>query len=289
MCDARLTQLFSPRSRPLVVVLGTNEIASAVAVRLVAQRYLVILSHDPFPPVIRRGMAFHDALYDDDVEVDGIVGERADTALEIADILSKPGRVAVTPLHFTDLVTLRGPDALVDARMQKNRVTPDLRGSARIAVGLGPCFETGINCDVAVETHPALIGSVIRNGRTRPADGVARTLGRAGKERFFYSARQGLWRTPVDIGARVYKGFVLGHHDGVPVHAPMDGFLRGIARDGANVPRAVKLIEIDPRGRAASWKGSDERGRVIAEATVKAIGERVSSRAMFATAEYLWN
>jgi Na+-translocating ferredoxin:NAD+ oxidoreductase RnfC subunit len=93
----------------------------------------------------------------------------------------------------------------------------------------------------------------------------------------------------VDIGARVYKGFVLGHHDGVPVHAPMDGFLRGIARDGANVPRGVKLIEIDPRGRAASWKGSDERGRAIAEATVKAIGERVSSRAMFATAEYLWN
>ena len=290
MRDARLRNLFSNQSRPLVVVLGTNEIASAVAVRLVWRHYLVILSDDPFPPVIRRGMAFHDALFDDQAEVDGIIGERAETALEIVDVISKHGRVAVTPLHFTDLLTLRGPDALVDARMQKDRVTPDLRGGARVAVGLGPCFETGVNCDIAVETHPAMTGSLIENGRTKPADGVARTLGRAGKERFVYSDRHGLWRTPLDIGARVFKDFSLGHLDGVMLHAPMDGFLRGVARDGASVPRGVKLVEIDPRGRAASWTGSDERGRLIAEATVKAVGSRVAHRAAFQTADpFMWN
>jgi xanthine dehydrogenase accessory factor len=40
-------------------------------------------------------MAFHDALFDDRRIVEGIRGERADTAREIAIIADKPKRVAV--------------------------------------------------------------------------------------------------------------------------------------------------------------------------------------------------
>jgi len=42
----------------LAVILGTDEIASAVAVNLYRSGYCVVLSHDPLPPVIRRKMAF---------------------------------------------------------------------------------------------------------------------------------------------------------------------------------------------------------------------------------------
>ena len=216
-------------------------------------------------------MAFHDALFEDRAQVDGIAGERAETATEIANVLAKPGHVVVTPLQLTDLIALRMPDVLIDARMQKYRMTPDLRGIAKLTVGLGPRFEVGTNCDIAIETHPAKVGRVVEQGATDLADGVARNLGGVGKERFIYADRHGLWRTPVDIGARVFKGFVIGHHEGVPVHAPMDGFLRGIARDGTFAPCGVKLAEFDPRGRAATWTGSDQRGRAIAEATAKAI------------------
>ncbi len=61
--------------------------------------------------------------------------------------------------------------------------------------------------------------------------------------------------------------------DGLPIQAPMDGFLRGIARDGVHAALGVKLVEIDPRGRASNWTGTDERGRAIAEAVVRAIAE----------------
>jgi hypothetical protein len=37
------------------------------------------------------------------------------------------------------------------------------------------------------------------------------------------------------------------------------------------VPAHVKILEIDPRGRNASWTGMDELGRRIARATVRAI------------------
>ncbi|MGD5699698.1 hypothetical protein QUT65_22625, partial [Xanthomonas citri pv. citri] len=58
---------------------------------------------------------------------------------------------------------------------------------------------------------------------------------------------------------------------GIPVVAPRDGILRGIARDGSEVPAGVKLLEVDPRGRHAQWTGIDHRGRAIANATSAAV------------------
>ncbi len=265
-------------SDPFAIILGTNEIASAIAVRLAWKGYSVVMSHDPFPPVIRRGMAFHDALFDDRVEVDGIFGFRAESALEIVDALHAPGRVAVTQLQLTDLITLRSPIIVVDARMQKHRVTPDLRRLARLAIGIGPKFTAHQNCDIAIETHPTKTGGLVETGETLLPDGVARTLGGAGKERFIYSPREGLWRTPLDIGALIFKDFVIGYLDGLPIRAPIDGYLRGIARDGAFAPADVKLVEVDPRGRNACWTGTDERGRQIAVAVVDAIAKCAAMR-----------
>ena len=271
MSKRMLGEFLEGRSATFEVILGTNEIASAAAVRLSRDGYRVLMCHDPFPPVIRRGMAFYDVLFDDQVEIDGVPGRRAGTTLEIGEALASGASIAVTELQLSDVIPLRVPDILVDARIQKHRVTPDLRKTAGLSIGLGPNFTAGYNCDVAIETHPAHTGELLAEGATRSSDGVPRYLGGVGRERFVYAARSGVWRTPLDIGARVFKGFVMGRLDGLPVAAPMDGRLRGIARDAVFVPQSVKFIEIDPRGTSASWTGSDERGRTIAEATVTAI------------------
>jgi len=103
------------------------------------------------------------------------------------------------------------------------------------------------------------------------ADGIERALGGVGRERFVYSDRPGRWHTAVDIGTRIFKGFVLGHLDGRPVTAPFDGVLRGLVRNSTSGPAGVKLLEIDARGRGAKWTGINERGRAIAQATMEAI------------------
>ena len=252
------------------VILGTNEIASAVAVYMHRAGWCTLLSHDPFPPVIRRRMAFHDALFGETVDVDGLPGVAADTTLEAATLLGGGDCVVVTRLGLLDLIPMSTIHVLVDARMHKREAVSDLRHLASLTVGLGPGFAVCKNCDVAIETHPSKTGAILYSGRTDTCDGKARILGGVGPQRFVYSERRGRWNSAVPIGLRVCKGFPAGFLEGVPVLVPLDGVIRGIARDSTEVPAGVKLLEIDPR-RHPSWTGIDERGRGIARATLNAI------------------
>jgi hypothetical protein len=283
MTDTTFRMSLDGDAGAVAVILGTNEIASAVAVQLARRCHHVILCHDPLPPVIRRGMAFHDTLFEDCIEVDGIMGASAETAAEISSIIAIPRQLAVTPLPLLELTATLKFDALVDARMQKYRVTRDLRGIAEVTVGLGPNFEPGFNCDVAVETHSSKPGLIVESGKTRPPDGLVSNLGEAGRERFVCSRLDGSWRSPFDVGARVRYGLMPGRHAGAPVFASMDGVLSGIARDGTFVPKGVKLLEIDMRGEAASWSSPNDRGRAIAiaKASVAAIDRRASATRAF--------
>ncbi|HYA79474.1 MAG TPA: xanthine dehydrogenase [Methylocystis sp.] len=271
MARSQICDFFSEVEGRFVIVLGTNEIASAIAVRLALGGFSVVMSHDPFPPVIRRGMAFHDALFEEHIELRGVAGRKAETAVEVIYALAQNNTVAVTPLQLSDLIALRAPDVLIDARLQKSAVVPNLRKISGLSIGLGPNFTAGTNCDLAIETHPAATGQIIKSGATLAHDHMPRYLGGVGRERFIYSTRSGVWRTPLNIGARVFRNFVIGRLDGLPVPAPFDGFLRGVARDGSFVPQDVKIVELDPRGRDSSWTGCDERGAIIAEATIAAV------------------
>ncbi|MCK9915666.1 hypothetical protein MXD81_41565 [Microbacteriaceae bacterium K1510] len=253
------------------MILGTNDIASAVAVHLFRGGRYVVLSHDPAPPVIRRKMAFHDALFDDEIMLDGVIGRRADTSLNIRRGLRAGPGVAVTELGLLDLIVIRSLDVLVDARMQKYHAVPDLRRLARLTIGLGPGFAGGVNCDVAIETHPTKQGRIIHDGPTDAADGTPSLLGGRREERFVRAEVPGRWHTAVEIGTRVYKDFVVGHLGNAPIRAPFDGVLRGIVRDNTEVPAGVKLLEVDPRGRRARWTGIDTRADTIAKAAVKAV------------------
>ena len=278
MSASKFAAFFASSAEPLAVVLGTNEIASAVAVKLRKAQYHVILSHDPYPPVIRRSMAFYDALFDDRAVIDGVLGLRVESALEIAEIVADENCVAVTPLQLSDLLALRRIPILIDARMQKRRVTPDFRYFVGLAVGLGPNFIVGENCDIAVETRPIKSGAIVDSGATDDFDGVPNPLGGIGKERFVYAPTDGIWHTPVEIGARVFRDLNIGNMNGRSIAAPIDGVLRGLARDGIFVPAGSKLLEVDPRGRRAQWTGIDKRGRGIADATLHAIRQAQKRR-----------
>jgi len=289
MTNARFPGQGGPPYHHLAVVLGTNEIASAIAVHLHRDRFGVVLSHDPAPPVIRRKMAFHDVLFDEAVTLDGVTARRADTGIEIRSLLRTGCAVIITELGLLDLIVVSSLELLIDARMQKFHTTPDLRPLARFTVGVGPCFSGGSNCHAAIETRPGKAGRILQHGTTDEADGVPRRLGGCYEERFVRAEIAGRWHTAVDIGTRVFKDFVIGHLGNVPIRAPFDGALRGVVRDGTEVPAGVKLLEIDPRKRRASWSGIDPRSQLIAKAVTKAVAlrETVVSKRMAPTLQLI--
>ena len=264
------------------VVLGTNEVASAIGVHLHREGFCVVLSHDPNPPVMRRKMAFHDALFGDTARVENVIGERIESTMDVFKALGCPQHVLVTWLGLSDLLPVRSIDVLIDARMQTREVTPNLRGMTRLSIGLGPGFSPSANCDVTIETRQDRLGQIVREGWTSAQDDGG-ALGGVGIERLVHSPHDGRWHTPVEIGTRIYKGFVVGHLSGVPVTAPYDGILRGIVRDGCDVAAGVALAEIDPRGRHAQWTGIDAQGQALAQATLAAIrlhaADRISTSA----------
>lgn len=271
MVQSNLPYIYREPKPPLAIILGLNEIASAVGVDMHGLGFAVVMSHDPDPPVIRRGMAFFDALYNDPVAIGGISAVCVENTIAARARIADRQRVIVTRLYPNELLTLGPIAVLIDARMQKRSVTPDLRNLAAVTVGLGPGFTVGQNCDLAIETKPGQEGRALRYGETLAADGISRRLGGIGNERFVYSPTAGRWITALDVGTRIYRDFPLGILGQQAIVAPFDGIVRGIARDGIEVRAGVKLIEIDPRGRGAQWTGIDDRSKAIATATCTAI------------------
>ncbi|WP_298428316.1 xanthine dehydrogenase [Rhodoblastus sp.] len=278
MSATQFAAFFASSAEPLAVVLGTNEVATAVAVKLRRARFSVILSHDLAAPVIRRGMAFHDALFDDDLVIQGVMARRAENALEIADAAALRHCVAVTPLQICDLLALRHIAVLIDARMQERVVTPDFRYFVGLAIGLGPGFTVGGNCDVAIETNREHCGTILTEGSTGGPEGAPDPLGGAADERCIRAICDGVWHTSLDVGAPVLSGETLGKLGYSTIRAPLDGVLRGLARDGHFIRAGASLVEVDPRGRRGKWRGLDSRGRRIADATLAAIRETQKRR-----------
>ncbi|MEW6596409.1 MAG: xanthine dehydrogenase [Pseudomonadota bacterium] len=251
--------------RAYAVILGANEVASALAVELRRAGWSVVLTEDPTQPVLRRGMAFYDALFGDPTALAGVRVARADTTAEILAAMDGDPDVVITAIGLLDLIVLGRIDQLVDARRQPGGALPDLRWLARVTVGLGDGYVAGVNCDIAIGEDAAPPSAADHHAR-----------------RMIAAASAGVWRTPLDIGAHVFRGLALGKLDQASILAPLDGMLIGLVRDGTPVSAGARLVEIDQRIRQAKWSGLDNRGKAFARATLKAIREHDARRSQTA-------
>ena len=62
-----------------------------------------------------------------------------------------------------------------------------------------------------------------------------------------HSPAAGIMRDKSEIGDIVEKDQVIAMVDDTPVYASLTGVLRGIIRDGYEVPKGMKIADIDPR------------------------------------------
>ena len=258
---------------PVSLILGTGDIASAVAHALFRAGHGVVMLRDAATPVLRRGMSFDDALEDGVVELDGVWGVRAE-APEMLPALSR-GREAVVlasvELAVVGAICPAMAAVLIDARMRKYASPPDLRRLAPCTIGIGPGFVPDRNVDLGIETIPGSEGEIVVHGATASPTGRSVPLGGAADERFLCAPRAGAWLPKAVPGQVIAQGAVIGWLGTEQLLAPISGRLRGLVRPmPGGVARGTKLAELDPRPDAP-FTGMPPRAARIAAGVQRAV------------------
>jgi xanthine dehydrogenase accessory factor len=255
-----------------VLTRGSGDVASAVAHTLFTAGHAVVIHDSARPSATRRKMAFCDAIFDGFASLSGVsarlYGEMPDL---IAGALARDC-VAVTTLELAQILPVLRPDVLVDARMRKHDRPETQIALAPFTVGLGPNFIAGETVHAAVETGwNTDLGKVIWRGATRPLEGEPQTIAGHARDRYVYAPSAGIFRTNLQIGDMVSEGQKIATVDGIALHAPISGILRGLTHDDVPVAKKTKVIEVDPRGTAANVTGIAERPRRIALGVLEAV------------------
>jgi xanthine dehydrogenase accessory factor len=256
----------------LILVRGTGDVGSSVALVLFCAGHRVVLHDSPRPAHARRGMSFTNALFRGKCELCGVYAKYAADLRSLKCMLLCGRAVPVFDFKLEDVLLAIKPEILVDARMRK-RIQPEVqRGLAPCTIGLGSNFVAGKTTDLVVETAwgPRL-GAVIKRGRSQELAGEPRELGGHRRERFVYAPCAGDFRTRLDIGALVTAGQEIGQIEGLPVLAPLTGRLRGLAHDGALIKQGAKIVEVDASGNRSSGSGVGARPRRIAQGVLTAL------------------
>ncbi len=230
----------------LVVVRGGGDIGTGSAVRLARAGLRVLVSEVPHPTAVRRTVAFSEAVFEGEIQVEDVTARLADTTRSIENIWSSGMVPVVVDPTLEHCITLK-PDIIVDARLAKRMQHDNLRGSVG-AIGLGPGFTAPDSVDAVVETNRGPdLGRVIWNGVAEPHTGKpASVLGR-GVERVLRAPTDGLLENRKGIGEIVGAGEVIAEVHGRCIQSQFAGLVRGLLRSGSAVKEGMKVGDVDPR------------------------------------------
>ena len=230
----------------LCVVRGGGDLATGVIYRLHSAGFPVIALELSQPRVVRRMASVAQALFDGEVQIEGLHARRA-TAADAYRTLGSVIPVIADPQ--ADALTGLRPAVVIDARMAKAPLdtTPQ---AARLVVGLGPGLIAGWLCHAVVETQRGHdLGRVIWKGPAQANTGEPEQVMGYRNERVLRAPGAGPLRAVARIGDLVQQGDTLASVNGTGVCAPFDGMLRGLLYDGIEVHAGEKIGDLDPRGQ----------------------------------------
>jgi xanthine dehydrogenase accessory factor len=265
-----------PASRPnldtLVVVRGGGDLGSGVVYRLRQAGYPVIVTEVAEPTVVRRAVAFADAMYETEVSIEGVVGRCAADVDEAIEILAD-NEVPVLDDREATVVDELDVAVLVDAIMAKGRFdTGTRRDDADVVIGLGPGFDAGDDVDAVVETDRGHeLGRVFYEGTTSPYDGEPGERRGYTYERVLRAPTDGRWKTETEIGSMVSAGDTVGCVDDEPVNAEIDGLVRGLVHEKIEVSEGTKLGDVDPRGESVDHTKISDKALCLGGGVLEAV------------------
>ncbi|RME47612.1 MAG: EF2563 family selenium-dependent molybdenum hydroxylase system protein [Deltaproteobacteria bacterium] len=266
-----------PRTAPdprsvRILIRGGGDLATGVGWRLARCGFSVVMTEIERPTVLRRSVAFAEAIYEGETIVEGIRARRIPPAAIEAVLSTGEIPILVDP----ELATLPrlSPRILIDARMLKGRLDdrPTRLEDAPFVVGLGPGFDAGTDVHVVVETQRGHhLGRVLYHGSASPDTGRPGVIAGESERRVLRAGRDGIFRTDRRIGTTVQAGEVIGDVEGMPVRAQISGIVRGLLHTGLPVRRRMKLGDIDPRGDPAYCFTISDKSLAVAGGVLEAV------------------
>ena len=230
----------------VVVIKGAGDLASGVILRLHRAGLRVIATEIEQPTTVRRTVAFSEAIYCGEVEVEGLRARKLNDCNDIPQAWSE-GVVPVLVDPWAEIVPRLRPAVVVDAIIAKRNLGTRIT-DAPVVIGLGPGFEVGVDVHAVVETNRGHhLGRVLWHGCAEPDTGVPGEIAGHGAQRLLRAPSAGLFRGERAIGDRVEAGEVVGWVDQTPVKAGIAGVLRGLLHDGLRVCQGMKIGDVDPR------------------------------------------
>jgi len=255
--------------RPVALIKGAGDLATGVALRLFASGFAVVMTEIERPTVVRRSVAFAEAVYEGRAVVEEVEGVRVEAADQIAAVLAG----GAIPVMVDPTAALRRelePVVLVDAIVAKRNLGTRI-DDAPAVIALGPGFVAGRDVHAVIETKRGhSLGSVIYEGTALPNTGVPGDVGGFSEERVLRSPGEGVFGAEREIGDRVGRDEVVGHVGDLPVRSRLDGVLRGVLRSGLEVSSGVKLGDVDPRAQPEHCFTVSDKAKAIAGGVLEA-------------------
>src|SRR5579884_2921351 len=261
-------------SPPLVAVKGAGDLATGVIHRLVRSGFPVIATELPQPTVLRRTVAFAEAVSLGEMTVEGITARRADS---IEGIQAALKRSLVSVVVDPDGILLKQmqPVVLVEATLSKRNSGITI-ADAPIVIALGPGYKAGRDAHAVIETNRGHnLGRVYLQGEAEPDTGVPGAIGGYSAERLLRAPHAGTLYGRRQIGDTVAAGETVAavEADGTtaPVIAAISGILRGLVRDGLPVHAGMKVGDIDPRAVREHCFTISDKSRAVAGGVLEAL------------------
>jgi xanthine dehydrogenase accessory factor len=250
--------------------------ASGIAHRLFCSHLRVAMTEIDRPLAVRRAVSFCEAVWDGSCQVEGITGQRAETADALDDILSG-GAIPILVDPALDCLKSWQPHVLIDATLAKRNlgITQDM---AELVIGFGPGFCAGRDVDVVVETNRGHdLGRLITAGEAMPNTGVPATTAGYSVERVLRAPAEGVFEARCEIGTLVKASQVVGLVGTSEVRTKIPGVLRGLIRSGVCVGEGLKVGDVDPRGELPYCWTISEKARALGGSALEAILDRFNN------------
>ena len=251
----------------MVLIKGAGDLATGIAYRLKKSGFDVVMTEIHKPTTVRRTVAFSQAVFDNEIVIEGI---KVNNINEIYEEI-REGNIPIIIDEKAEIIKELRPDVVVDAIIAKKNLGTSIE-DAPIVIGVGPGFEARVDCHLVVETKRGhYLGKVIEEGSAIPNTGVPGNIGGYTKERIIRASSNGKIKPVVAIGDFVKKGDIVAYIDGIEVLAEIDGIVRGMLQEGIEVFKGMKSGDIDPRCEKDHCFTISDKARSIGGGVLEAI------------------